>query len=242
MAHTVRDIVTDALLELGVIAAGEVATDADAQLGLSSLNDLMDQWAAERLQIYALVRTTWTIVSGTQEYTVGTGGDVNIARPIYIDHINFVDTDPDPDIEYQLSHLTEDAWSRVPIKALTSPFPTAWYYDSAYPLATLSLWPVPTDTGLQGAIYANTAVSEFASLATSVALPPGYRRMLIKSVAVDMASSFERQADPSLIMAALEAKSVVKRSNKRLMDMRVDAGALVQGRDGKFIYDINVGP
>jgi hypothetical protein len=167
---------------------------------------------------------------------------VNIVRPIYIDHINFVDTTPDPDIEYQLSHLTEDAWSRVPIKTLTSPFPTAWYYDSAYPLATLSFWPVPTDSNLKGAIYANTAVAEFASLSTAVALPPGYRRMLIKSLAVDMASSFERQPDPSLIMAALEAKSVVKRSNKRLMDMRVDAGALVQGRDGKFIYDINVGP
>ena len=44
---TVRDIVTAALQELGVIAAGETPSDSDAQIGLSGLNDLVDQWAAE---------------------------------------------------------------------------------------------------------------------------------------------------------------------------------------------------
>ena len=242
MAHTVRDIVTDALIDLGVLAAGEVANESDAQLGLHHLNDLVDQYKAEKLAIYALVRTTWTIVSGTQTYTVGTGGAVNIDRPTYIDHLNFVDTDASPDLEYQMSHLTWDAWSRVPQKALTSPFPTAWYNDDAHPLATLTLWPIPTDSNLLGAIYVPTGVPEFAALATSVDLPPGYRRMLIKNTALSLAPAFEREPAPSLVQAALESKATVKRKNKRMLDMRVDAGALIQGRDGKFIYDINVGP
>ena len=239
---TVRDIVTGALQEIGVLAAGETATDADATIGLSSLNDLLDQWAAERLQIYEIDRTTWTIVSGTRDYTLGSGGDINIARPMYVDHINFLDTSPTEPLERQLQPLTEDAWSRVPIKTLEAPFPTSWYCDRSYPLATVSLWPVPTSATIQGVIYAPTAVAEFSSLASTVALPPGYRRMLIKNLAVDLTSPFEREAQPALIHEAMESKGVVKRSNKRLMDMSIENAALVQGRSGRFIYDINVGP
>ena len=242
MAHTVRDIVTDALREIGVLAAGETPTAEDASGGLSTLNDLIDQWAAERLAIYTLTRTTWTIVSGTQNYTVGTGGTVNIVRPVYIDHVHFVDTSPDPDIEYQLTPLTDDAWSRVPIKTLTSPYPTCWYYNPTFPLGTLSLWPVPTSATLLGAAYAPQAVAEFTSLDTAVALPPGYRRMLVKNVAVCLCSGYERDPRPDLKEDAVESMAVVKRSNKRLMDMQIEGGALGQGQGRKYTYNINTGP
>lgn len=239
---TVRDVVTGSLQEIGVIAAGETASDADAAIGLRALNDLVDQYAAERLQIYALVRTTWTIAASTQTYTIGPGGDVDIARPMYIDHVNFQNTSPSKPLEYQLNRLTEDAWSRVPIKTLTSPFPTSWYPSRAYPLDVLSFWPVPTSSSLEGVIYAPTAVAEFSALSMAVALPPGYRRMLIKNLAADLCPSFERQATPMLIAQAADAKSTVKRSNKRLMDMNIDTAALIQGRDGRHLYDINSGP
>lgn len=242
MATTVRTIVEDALGELNVLALGESASGADAAAGLRALNNLIDQWAAEKLQIYGIVRTTWTMVASTQTYTVGTGGDVNIARPQYIEHVNFQDTSPSKDQEYQLSHLTEDAWSRVPIKTLTSPFPTSWYYDSAYPLGNLSFWPIPTSATLEGVIYAATAVTEFAALGTSVALPPGYRRMFVKNLALDLAASYGREMTASMMRDAEETVSVVKRNNKRTMDMSIDAGALIQGRDGRFIYDVNTGP
>jgi hypothetical protein len=242
MATTVRDIVTDALQEISVLAAGEVASDADAGLGLKSLNALMDQWAAERLQIHSIIRTEWTIVSGTAEYSVGSGGDVNIARPVWIEHVNFIDTEPSDNIEFQLSPLTDDAWSRVPIKDLEAPFPTSWYYDPTYPTGTLTFWPVPTDANLKGVIYVPTAVTEFASLATAVALPPGYRRMLIKNLAVDLAAPFERDPSPTLVQEAADSKAVVKRSNKRLDDMQIEGGALVQGRNRRFIYNILSGP
>ena len=242
MAHTVLDIATDALAELGVIAAGDVPSDADAQLCLSGLNDLVDQYAAERLAIYTLTRTTIDIVVSTQTYTIGSGGDVAIARPVYIDHVNFVDAAPSPAIEFQLSELSEDAWSRVPQKALTATLPTSWYHDKEFPLDTLTFWPNPTSSTLTGVIYAPTAVAEFAALSTSVALPPGYRRMLIKSLAVEVASSFERQPSPSLIIAAAESRATVKRANKRQIDMTLEAAALIQGRHGRFTYNIITGP
>jgi len=240
MATTVLDVVTGALQEIGVLAPEEVPTLSDATVGLRALNDLVDQWAAEKLQSYTVTRTTWTIVSLTRDYTVGTGGDVNIARPVYIEHVNFEDTTPTTPIERELNLLTEDAWSRIPHHTLESPFPTSWYYNPTFPLGTLSFWPTPTDSNLLGVIYAVTAVAEFAATSTAVALPPGYRRMIVKNLAADLCSSFEREPTPSLIRDADESKGVVKRANKRLMDMSIEIGALGQG--GGFSYDIRSGP
>lgn len=227
---TVSDIATAALRELGVLGAGETATADEADDALTALNNLIDQWAAERLQIYTITRTTWTINSGDGEYAVGTGADVNVARPVFVEHVNLIDTSTDPDHETQLTPLTDDAWSRMPMKALTAPMPTCWYYNPTFPTGTLTLWPVPTDSTLAGALYAPAAVAQFAAINTSFALPPGYQRMVTKALALELAPSYERQPSPLLVEQAREARAVVKRANTRLMDLSIDAGALVQGR------------
>lgn len=239
---TVLTIVSQALRELNVLAAGETPTADEAEDGRIALNDLVDQWAAEELQIYSTTRTTWSLVSGTAAYTVGTGGTVNIVRPVYIDHVDFIDTTADPDLEYSsLTRLTGDDYSRIAQKALTSPQPQAWYYNPTFPLGTLTFWPVPTASGLQGAIYAPTAVPEFAALTTTVSLPPGYRRMIVKNLALELAPSYAKtQVNPLLVKQAGEAIASVKRANTQLMDLSFDPGSLIQGT-GRFSYDINRG-
>lgn len=239
---TVRDLVATALREIGVLAAGEPATADDAADGLSSLNRLVDQWAAERLQVYQVVRTTWTVVSGTGTYTVGSGGTVNVARPVYVDHVNVVDTSPNPDLELQLQPLTDDAWSRVPQKALQGALPTSWYYNPTYPLGTLKLWPVPTSSTLLGAIYAPEAVERFDDLNSAVALPPGYERMLVKNLALELCVGHQRKPEELLVVQAMESKEVVKRSNMRLSDLQFDGGALIQGGSRTYGYSILTGP
>jgi hypothetical protein len=213
-----------------------------AEDAMDLLNGLMDAWAAERLQIYQVTRTTWTITANDGQYTVGSGANVNVARPVFIDHVNFIDTSTSPDTEYQMQPLTEDAWSKIPQKALTSPFPTCWYYSPTYPTGTLELWPVPTSSTLEGALYAPQAVAEFSTLSTSIALPPGYWRMLVKNLAVELAPGYERQVNPMLLRQAMESKETVKRSNIRLMDMSIDAGALGRANDGRLYWSIYVGP
>jgi hypothetical protein len=224
----VRDIVTAALRELGVLAAGEVATADEANSGLEELNRLVDQWAGERLLIYRVTRTTWTI-SATQNYTVGAGGTVNVVRPVYLDHVNLIDTSTDPDQETSLTPLTDDGWAAITQKAATSTQPSNWYYNPTFPLGTLSLWPVPTSATLQGALYAPQHVSEFTSLDEVISLPPGYRRMLIKNLARDLAPSYDRPVHPELKEEAIESKATVKRNNLRLMDLSFDAAVLGNG-------------
>jgi hypothetical protein len=234
---TVLDaVITPALKEVGVLAIGETATAEDANDCLTALNQLIDQWAAERLMVYTTTRTTWTITASDGSYTVGSGGDINIAWPRYVDGISYVDTSPDPDHETPLSRLTEDAYAAIAAKALTSTLPTDFYYNPTYPLGALSLFPIPTSSTLTGVIYHPTAVTSFAALTTSVSLPPGYERMLRKNLATEVAPMFGRQVDQLLMKQAQDSKEVVKRSNKRLMDMSFERGALIGGGGSYNIY------
>lgn len=234
----VRDVVTDALREIGVLAAGETATADDAISGLAAINRLIDQWAAERLMIYQETRTTFTIAASTQTYTVGTGATVNVARPVFLQHVRFSDSSASTPSEISLTELTDDAWALVTQKTMTSAYPSCYWYSRTYPNALLYLWPVPTSSTLTGIIYAPQQVSEFTSLNTAISLPPGYRRMLVKNLALEMCPSYEREPSQALVMHAIESKAVVKRGNTRMMDLGFEPGALVQGQS-RYAYNIN---
>ena len=234
---TVLDSITAALKEIGVLAVGETPSSEDSADALAALNRLVDQWAAERLQLYTTTRTTWTITSGTQDYAVASGQVVNVARPVLVDHVHFIDTAPAPDIEYPLTSLSEDGWSSIAQKALTSPFPEAYYYNPTLASGLISLWPVPTSTTLQGVLYAPAAIAQFAALTTTVSLPPGYARMIVKNLALELLSSYGRKPDPALVEQAANSKAIVRRANRRPADLSFETGL---GGGGN--WDIHQGP
>ena len=234
---TARDIVTAALRDLGVLASGETATASDASDGLDALNALIDQWKAERLLIYTVTRTTWSITASDGEYSVGTGGDISVARPVFVSAVRYIDTSTTPDTEYDLGEpLTEDQWAAISLKADTNVYPTCYYYNPTYPLGTLTLWPAPTCTTLQGALYAPAASGEFSALTTAISHPPGYRRMMIKNLAVELAPSYVKSTPPEILRAAEESMAVVKRTNARISDQKFPASVLGSGHGSYDIY------
>lgn len=232
----VLDLVTDALREIGVLAAGEVATADEATGGLNAFNRLLDQWAAEKLAIYEQARTTFTISASTQAYAVGSGQTVSVARPIYIDHLTYTDSSVTPLTEVPLNRLTVEGWASVSQKSATATAPTDWYYAPDYPYGSIKLWPIPTSSTLTGVLYHPKQVAEYAALATTVALPPGYRRMIVKNLAVEMAPSYDRQVPAALAMQADDSVRVVKRSNWRPRDLAFEFTA-----DASPTFDIEEG-
>ncbi|MEK9725816.1 MAG: hypothetical protein VW405_20355 [Rhodospirillaceae bacterium] len=233
---TARDIIDAALSELGVRAAGETIAAADASEGLLALNRMLDAWAAERLMIYTVTRTTWTITANDGQYTVGTSANVNRPRPAYVERVSILDTSSDPDTESPLAKLTEDGWAGISMKAQTSDTPQAWYYNPTYPTGTLDLWPVPTSSTLQGVMYAPQAVSQFTDLTTAVSVPNGYERALVKNLAVELGPPYGRKLDAALAIQAQESKAVIKRANNRLSDLMLDPAALIGTKESYDIY------
>lgn len=228
---TTRDLITTALQRINVINAGEAPSADDVNDALDRLNDLIDSWATERLTIYSTVRTTWSLVSGQASYSIGSGGDCNIARPVFIEDLNFIDTSQTPPLEMNLSPLTTDAYALIPQKALTSVYPTCYYYNATYPTGTVTMWPVPTSSVLQGVIYAPTAVTELG-LNDTISLPPGYRRFLRDNLAIEIATEYDVKADPELVRIARESKEQIKRANIRLYDLSMDPA--LRARQGRY--------
>lgn len=239
----VLDTIKAALTEIGVLAEGETPSAASSADAFTALNNLLDAWAAERLMIYTITRTTWTIVASTASYTVGASATINIIRPTFVQGVGYTDSSVSPVSEMPLVPLTEDGYRNYRQKTQTSTLPNYFYYNPTFAsgYATLYLLPIPTSSTLTGTLYAPQQIAQFSATSDTVSLPPGYARMLRKNLAVELAPSYGRQVDPELSKQARQSMEIVKRSNKRLSEMKIDPGALVQGRDRISDYSIDAG-
>lgn len=226
---TALDFIKLSLRDIGVLAAGEDPTFNDANDALEQLNSLLDQWGAQRLKMYTITRTTWTLVSGTGTYTAGTGGDI-ATRPVYIQNAAFIDTSQTNQTEQRMPILTEWAWQNLRQKTLTSNYPQVLYYNPTFTTGTIDLWPVPTSTTLDGVIYWPQPVAQIATLDTTVNVPNGYKRAMTKMLALELCPSYGVQPSPELKEQAMDAMSAVKRMNKRLRDLEFDPGVLIDAR------------
>lgn len=223
---TCRELLLTALRRIGVVAQGITVQPETLAQALTAFNAFVDGLAANRLMLYGETRTTWPLVSGQQQYLVGPGQDVDIARPVFVEQqgnvspIRYLDT-ANSSLEVPLTFLNEQQWRAVSLKALTGTLPSCAFYNPTFPYATIDLWQVPTSSTLQGVLYAPTAMVEF-DYADVISLPPGYRRFLITNLALELCAEFERPVPPSLQALAKQAMADVERVNMRLTDMAVD--------------------
>jgi len=81
---TVRDLITEALELIGVVAAGETPAAADVQTTLNTLNFMIDSWANDRLALFDLPREVFELTPGKSIYSFGVGGDFDSIRPMEI--------------------------------------------------------------------------------------------------------------------------------------------------------------
>lgn len=240
---TTAELITAALQRLLVIERGTVPAGDDMQTGLDRLNDMIESWQTERMTTYIQKRYTWTMVSNQASYTVGAGAEIDIPRPLLPQDITVKvrDTSQSLPPELNLNNLTDDAWAQVPIKNLTSIYPTAYYYSPTYDTTgygTLTFWLVPTSSTLEGVIYYREPISTL-SLYDTIYLPPGYTRALRDNLALELAADYSVNPSPSLIASANEAKGNIKRANTRFADLQCDAAVTNQS---KPFYNIFVGP
>lgn len=228
MATTVRDVAMRALRLLGVLGPSEVPDAYQSAIALETLNDWLDQGKADRPRIYTVARDTATLTASAASFTVGSGGAINIARPVFLDRVAYVDNSASPALEISLGRLLTDAeYMAIPNKALTSTRPQAAYYRPDFPLGLLIPWPISTGASLLWAVYHPVAVDEFTTINDTVTLPPGYRLMLITKLAIMMSPIFSRQVTRELLKMAADAEAIVARANEREQPLMFPAESLI---------------
>src|SRR5678815_3261439 len=225
---TVADVITDALMDLGVLADGQTPDASQSTQGLRRLVRFLKLCRTENLYIPLIARATATLTPSATSFTVGTGGNINIVRPglQQVEKVNYLDSSVSPANEISLGPLmTEAEYEAIPMKTQTSTRPARVYYNPTYSsnLGTLIPWPISTGASLQWVFYYHAALTDFAAISDTVTVPDGYEQFLVKNLALELAPSFGvREINPALIQQATEARRMVTRSNQRAVELNFE--------------------
>jgi hypothetical protein len=208
---TCRDLLNQALTLCGMRAAGETVDAFLAADSLFVLQQMVSAWNLDRLLVYHLDRVV-VAMSTSQTYTVGVGGTINIPRPVRLDAVNWRDESQTPALELPLQPLPMQEYEALRVRETPASRPTQFYYDRAYPLATLFLWPRPTETK-QLVLFPWKQFDATMGLSETVAFPPGYERMLVYNLALELSAQPGARLSPVVVKLAEESKRSIENLN-----------------------------
>lgn len=215
-------LINAALKALNVLSAGEVPDANDANDSLLRLNDWLDALGTQDFSVYYLLRTVVPLVNGTANYTIGTGGAVNIPRPVSIDHAGLVLPATPVSQEVPTTVFTDQMWQSIGQKSYSATYPQGIYYDYNWVsgLATITVYPVPNTSTASLVLYTPSALTEM-TLAGDVTFPPGYRRFLRYGLARELSAEFGGWSDAKEALYQ-SAWQWVQQQNLRMSDLTID--------------------
>jgi hypothetical protein len=211
--------------QLGVYSIGEEPSDDETQNGLEALNAMLDSWATENLFVYAKTLDVVPLIAGQQSFTIGPSGTVVSPRPVSIDESSYILYQS---VTYGLNKLTDQEYQSISLKTLDSGIPTGFWPLMNMPDATVTLWPVPSDT-MDLYLWSNKLITSFPDLTTNVVLPPGYERAIAYSLSEEIAPEYEVPVSVSVVMKATQARKNIKRINTQVPLMSMPYGIPANG-------------
>lgn len=191
---TAGDLINSSLRLIGVLESGVNPSTQETADALASLNALLSQWQTEELSIFTIANHTFPLVAGTQDYTIGDGGDFDSPRPERITRAGVIQSNG---IRNELQIITSDDWAAIPEKNVSALVPRVLYNDHDYPLSTLHLWPKPSGTPTLD-LYAWEQFTPFAAATDTFDMPPGYWDAIRFNLAIRLANEWGRSITQEL--------------------------------------------
>ena len=232
---TALDLITTAAQKIGALESGEVLTADEGTDCLNVLNSMLDFWQIDKLLVYQIVQSTYTWPAATVSRTIGTCGNFNATRPIRIEDGTFfrdVANNIDyPDIEIVRNRETYDSIVSKSDKGFS---PEILFYDPAYPLGVLYVYPVPSGS-LSLLLNTWQTLQSFAALTTVLSLPPGYQWMIEHNLAVHLEPVFSLPVPDRVLMEANKSRAAIERLNDLPLYGSTDVAAVLNGRGGSNI-------
>jgi hypothetical protein len=204
---TVRDIIDLALSDTGTVADGETADPATLSRAFKTLVQMVGQWKAEGLMVYARSETSFS-VTGAQSYSLGSGGSVNMTRPLHVTSAFWRDGTNDWPI-FPIQSF--DDYQRITNKAIAGSRPEVFHYNPASPLGELYLWPAPTSGSIH--ITTHAPLPSYALTSDALSVPDEYELALRYGLAELLTPEDGSALRQTIVSLARRAKKIVKRSN-----------------------------
>ncbi|MBE9570037.1 MAG: hypothetical protein IMF11_05395, partial [Proteobacteria bacterium] len=170
----------------------------DLTWALGKFNRMLNSFSADGLNLHYRKEESFSLVSGTPDYEIGSGATFDTVRPITIEQAWIRDSDYDypmgirPAAEYW--GLSDKTIEGRPVKL---------YYALTYPSGTIYLYYVP-DSAYTMHIVSQKPLLTYASAPTEIVLPGEYEDALVLNLAIRMASRYGKATSGELQLSARE--------------------------------------
>lgn len=213
---TALGIITSAMRKSGILSKGESPSASEASDGLEMLNDMLSSFSNDSMVVYTRTLENFTLAGGTANYTIGSGATFNTARPIKVISA-YVRSGG---VDYALQIVSDENYADIGVKDIQG-VPQFINYTNAFPQATIRLYPVPSET-YQLFLLTEKEISSL-TLNQTVSFPPGWNRMMIYNLAVDMAPEYGQPVTPEMFDIAKSSKAEIRQAVMTAKPMQWDA-------------------
>lgn len=208
---TALDLLTRSMKLISAIGAGEELDPEDAVDGLSTFNEMLDNWTTERISVYGVTNETFALQAGIAQYSYGPGGDFNSDRPVHIrDPFSIVDG-----VSRRIGLIPQEEYDRIALKNQPGSWPIKALMVNSFPLAEMFFWPVPI-TMMQIQIPVSRQLTHITDLTQVISLPPGYLRALRFSLAAELWPEYSNGSTDinTIKQIAMGSRADIQRANQ----------------------------
>jgi hypothetical protein len=217
MAYTTLNLITDVLLDMGVIADQQTPTAAQSTGALVKLNDLIESWNLDPQKLYGATQHIIPFVANQATYTIGSGGDLNIARPndITAAFVRSTFASPTQQQDIPITILNDQQWADIPVKGQVGSYPYAVWFNMTFPLITAYITPIANLTNYSLVLWDKNDNGTLA-LNTVLSLPAGYKRALKYGLFIELAPSYQIPVSQEIATLAVTSKMSIDRQNLQI--------------------------
>jgi len=185
---------------LGMYLDGDSANN-----GLSLLQLLTDSWQASGMFIPFSTEVVQTVTGSP--ITIGTGGTINVPRPLRMLDTSFFRVNS---IDYPITWLPQQEFNEISLKAQAGTFPFYGSYDNNLPLGNIQFWPVPTSKELH--LRLDAVFPGFVDFDTDYPIEVGYQSAITYTLA-EMACMGIREVPVEVARQAAQARKAILLNN-----------------------------
>lgn len=208
---TAGDLINGALRLLGVLAEGETPSPETSADALFAMNQMIDSWNTERLSVFNTQDQIFTWPTDTITRTLGPTGDFVGNRPVMLEDSTYY-RDPTTNVSFGIKFINQQQYDGIAVKTVTSTYPQVIWVNMTMPNITMTIYPKPT-RALEWHFISVEELTQPATLATDIVLPPGYLRAFRYNLACEIAPEFGVEPSRQVQRIAMVAKRNLKRMN-----------------------------
>jgi hypothetical protein len=236
MAISINDLMRSSFRCIGQLRPGFGHSPSELKDGLFVLNAMLDSWGTEDLDAWCELIQQFSLTPSKRTYTIGPGGDWDTARPTSgIDKATIVIlTNPLQPLRLDLAIINYEQYQQINLQETASTIPKKLYYSSTNPLASASLWPVPTTADKVELSSSQQLAAGFTTGEDLFVAPPGYLDAVRYHLAIRLAMEWEKPLKDGVVALANEALAKVQRLNAPTPQMDCNPGVMPYsgGRSG----------